>query len=153
MTLERDPAGSHEIVGRVAQFVVREPLPIRVIGDLGLVAETEERFATAQRDRDAHGLFDFPERVGLGFWGGWQFREGAVGTAVAAEVRQRDEYVPRNADDVALAPPLALGGAFEHDFPNDRVAKLRGEPLGGAALELARIDRAADDLLRFSAGQ
>jgi len=70
-----------------------------------------------------------------------------------AEVRQWDEDIPGNADNVTLAPPLALGGAFEHDFPNDRVTKLRSEPLGGAAFELARIDRAADDLLRFGAGQ
>jgi hypothetical protein len=106
-----------------------------------------------RRDSAAHNRFDFGERVGFGIRGVWKFRESAVRTAVPAKIRQRDEDVPRDADDIALTLPLALGGALEHDLPNDRGEKLRGKPLGGTTFEPARVYRGGDQSFRFSAGQ
>ena len=70
-------------------------------------------------------------------------REGAVGAAVAAQVRERDEDVARDADDLAVPAALRLSPA-----PSSSAAATRGsasrapEALGRRAPEPPRVDRA-----------
>ena len=90
-----------------------EPLAVRAVGDLGLVAEAEERLDAARAHAAAHHVAR-PRRACRSCASGESglLREGAVGAAVAAQVGERDEDVARDADDVALAAPLALGRAL-----------------------------------------
>jgi len=150
--LERNLAGPNEIIGRVAQAIVGEPLAVGAMGDLGFVAEAEQCLAAARGDSAAHDRFDLGECVGLGFGRIWKFRKGAVRAAIAAEIRQRDEDVPGNADHIALTASLTLGGALEYGLPNDWVEELRGKALSCVAFKLARVYRGSDQALRFGAG-
>ena len=125
---EGDLAGLHQILGGGAQPALREPFAVRAVGDLGLVAEAEERLDAARAYAAARHLGDLVERVGLRVRRVRELREGAVVAAIAAQVGERDEDVAREADELALAAPLALAGAFQHGFAHARVGEARAEP-------------------------
>jgi hypothetical protein len=111
---EGDSTRLHQVLGGRAQAAMLEPLAVGSIGDLRLVAETEERLDAAGAQGAAHHLPHVPERVGPGLRRVRRDRERAVGAAVAAEVGERDEHVPRHAHRVSLAAALALVCALEH---------------------------------------
>ena len=52
--LDRDAAGLDQVLRRAAEAAALEPLAMRAVGDLGLVAEAEERFDAADGDAAPH---------------------------------------------------------------------------------------------------
>ena len=91
----------------VAEFGQR--LPRRAVAPLRLVAEREQRLLAARRcarPRDVEHLFR--RHVG-GLAPARRLREGAVMADVAAEMRQRNEYLARIADPGPVQPVAQPG--------------------------------------------
>ncbi len=97
----------------VPQF--RQSLPRRAVAKFGLVAEGEQRLGAARRLTRAG---DGQHLVGGQIYrmpGAGAFGEGAVVTDVTAQLRQRNEHLPR----VGNRPPergIPLGRGLRHQF-------------------------------------
>ena len=150
-TATRQPSTRYSAVLR--KPCAREPLAMRAVRDLRLVAEAEQRLDAARRDAAAHHGRDLVERVRVRLGRVRRLREGAVRAAVATQVGERDEDVARDGDAIAPRPALALGRGLEQRLEHRVVgeplrqplAVRRGEPLvlDGALGRSARLLRKA----------
>ena len=123
------------------------------VGDLRLVTEAEECLDAAHAHPPSHHLGNFIQAVGTGLGGFRQLREGAVGAAIPAKIRQGNEDVSRNADGVALGAALALESALENWFADRLVGQPRTQTRGRTALEATVLNRLGDEALRLPAGE
>ena len=121
-----------------------------MIGNLGLVTETEERLDAAGAHAAADDLGHLGELVGPGRGGVGQHGEGAVAAAVPAEIGERDEEVARDTDDFAFAAALALAGAFEQSVEHPRGVETSADPLRRRALEATRVHGLDHEALGFA---
>src|SRR6185312_663393 len=103
----------------------------RAVALLGTIAECEERFGTARGGalaRDFQHIVDGKVRP---FERARRFGEGAVATGVAAQLRQRNEHLRRERNDVAVSLAAQAGG-FIHERAK-RAAFQAREPGGDVA--------------------
>ena len=150
---ERELAGLRQVLGRGREATAREELAVRAVRLLGLVAQAEEGLDTAAAQPSAHGFADFVEAVRLGVGIVVELGERAVATAVTAEIRERDEDVLRDRDDVALDPLLTLEGGLEKRLEDLGAGQLSRQTFRGLAFERSAVEGLGDEALRITAAE
>ena len=140
-------AGLQHQVDGGAIAALGQPLAVAPVGDFGLIPQAHQGLGTARGHPTPDNLLDLFQGVGMGFGRIRQLGEAAIGTPVAAQVRQRQKNVPRDRDDIALETLLAREGPIRQGVEDAGNPDTGGEFEGHVGRHFPCIHRGVDQSL------